>query len=163
MSVNRHNPHVLVLPEDEANRRLANGFHKEIDGLHSRRFQVLPEAGGWLKVMDHFTANELADLKRFPQRRLVLMIDFDRQEDRLASIKTRIPGALLDRVFVLGALGEPEDLKTAGPGSLETIGQNLARDCRDETEAVWNHELLRHNTEELARMRTNIRPILFPV
>jgi hypothetical protein len=26
MSVNKYHPHVLVLPEDDANRQLANGF-----------------------------------------------------------------------------------------------------------------------------------------
>jgi len=31
MSVNGHLPHVLVLPEDDANRQLANGFVLDLD------------------------------------------------------------------------------------------------------------------------------------
>ena len=45
MSVNRHKPHLLVLPEDDANRQLARGFELE---LSTRQFQVLQPAGGWL-------------------------------------------------------------------------------------------------------------------
>ena len=29
--VNKHEPHVFVLPEDDANTRLANAFHKNVD------------------------------------------------------------------------------------------------------------------------------------
>jgi hypothetical protein len=43
MSVNKYLPHVLVLPEDDANRQLATGF--EIEVKHTRRIQVLVEAG----------------------------------------------------------------------------------------------------------------------
>lgn len=39
-------PHVLVLPEDDANRQLANGFL--LDGfLSGRQMLVLEVAGGW--------------------------------------------------------------------------------------------------------------------
>jgi hypothetical protein len=37
----------------------------------------------------------------------------------------------------------------------------MARDCREETEETWGHELLRHNAGELARLREQVRPILF--
>ncbi len=41
MSVNRHLPHVFVLPEDGANRQLAKGFHLEVDWTRQRQMQVL--------------------------------------------------------------------------------------------------------------------------
>jgi hypothetical protein len=43
----------------------------------------------------------------------------------------------------------------------EEMGSALARDCRDETNATWSHELLQHNANELARLREHVRPILF--
>jgi hypothetical protein len=98
VSLNNHQPHVLVLPEDDANRHLANEFKLNLD----------------------------------------------------QSVLTRIH---VDR--------EPEDLKPE-LGSYETIGSALAQDCREETDTTWNHELLRHNSEELARLRVRVRPILFP-
>ncbi len=42
MSVNRALPHVLVLPEDDANRQIANGFLLALDSSVQRRIQVLP-------------------------------------------------------------------------------------------------------------------------
>jgi hypothetical protein len=68
---------------------------------------------------------------------------------------------MMDRVFVLGALTEPEALKTAGLGSYETIGKAIAADCRHQTGDLWNHDLLRHNSGEIARLRQFVRPFLF--
>lgn len=45
MSVNRYQPHVLVLPEDDANRQLANGFVLDLDATVLTRIQVLEEVG----------------------------------------------------------------------------------------------------------------------
>lgn len=44
MSVNKHLPHVFVLPEDDANRQLANGFYLA-ESLDVRRMQVLQPPG----------------------------------------------------------------------------------------------------------------------
>jgi len=91
---------------------------------------------------------------------MVLLIDFDGQEDRLDEAMEVIPDDLRERVFVLGALTEPEDLRRA-LGSYEEIGSRLARDCQSDTEETWTHPLLRHNAGELARLRACVRPILF--
>jgi hypothetical protein len=45
MSVNRYQPHVLVLPEDDANRQMANGFLLD-QYLSTRKIQVLEEVDG---------------------------------------------------------------------------------------------------------------------
>ena len=160
MSVNRYLPHVLVLPEDDANRQLANGFLLDRD-LSTWRIQVLVEAGGWSDVLEHFVSDHVGDMDRYPARFMILLIDFDGREERLQHAKTRIPEHLTDRVFILGALTEPEALK-ADLGDYETIGLNMARDCREETEKTWGHRLLRHNASELDRLRVKVRPILFP-
>jgi hypothetical protein len=162
MSVNRHQPHVLVLPEDDANRQLANGFHLQVDSVRQRQMQVLPVAGGWAEVLHRFLLDHVVGMESNTMRFMVLLIDFDRREERLTAAKAQIPEHLTDRVFILGALSEPEALKRADLGDYETIGLAMARDCREETEGIWEHDLLRHNASELARLREHVRPILFP-
>jgi hypothetical protein len=160
MSVNRYLPHVYVLPEDDANRQVLNGFLLD-PSLVDYRIHVLEEAGGWVETLDRFRSVYAAEMDRFPARLMVLVIDFDGRQDRLELAKRRIPQHLVERVFVLGALREPEDLKP-DLGSFETIGLGMARDCREGTNVVWAHEQLRHNAAEVARLRVHVRPILFP-
>jgi len=156
MSLNRYRPHVYVVPEDDANRQLANGFRTGVIG----RLKVLPEAGGWLSVLDRFQSQHISAMEATPQRLLVLLIDFDGQQDRILTVQRIVPGHLTERVFVLGVLTNPEELRRE-LGSYETIGLALARDCRDGTDITWSHALLRHNANEVARLRDRIRPILF--
>ncbi len=103
-------PHILILPEDDADRQIAVGFILD-PGVDQRRIQVLPPAGGWLKVLESFEKNHVADLRRFADRVVVMVIDFDGHEDRLDQAKNRIPAELQDRVFFLGARTEPEAIK----------------------------------------------------
>jgi hypothetical protein len=101
-------------------------------------------------------------MDRFRDRFMVLLIDFDGSEERLQDAKAGIPEHLTERVFILGALTDPEALKKANLGSYEEIGLAMARDCRDEADTIWGHQLLRHNASELERLRVHVRPILFP-
>ena len=157
--MNRYQPHVFVLPEDDANRQLANGFDL---GLSPWKFRVLDEAGGWLKVLELFVSDHIAEMDRFRNRFMILLIDFDGREERLQLAKARIPERLTERVFVLGALKEPQDLKKAWLGDYEEIGLAMAQDCREGANTTWGHPLLRHNASELDRLRVHVRPILFP-
>ena len=159
MSANKFLPHVHVLPEDDANRQVANGFWLG-DSLIYNRFQVLEEAGGWNEVMERFCSIYVAQMERVPTRFMILLIDLDNRLDRLDSAKARIPVHLQDRVFILGALTEPEDLKLE-LGSYESIGLAMARDCVEGTNFTWNHRLLRHNGTEIDRLRTHVQPFLF--
>jgi len=160
MSVNKFQPHVYVLPEDDANRQLANGFFLD-QCVRQRQLYVLEEAGGWNDVLERFCSIYAAEMDRVPDRFMVLLIDLDNRIERLDSAKGRIPEHLRERVFVLGVLTQPEDLKR-DLGSFETIGLALAKDCREETNTTWNHRLLCHNTDEVDRLRAQVRPILFP-
>ena len=162
MSANKYLPHVLVLPEDDANSQLANGFHLQVDSARYRQMDVLPVAGGWNEVLKCFLSDQVPYMNHYPRRYMVLLIDFDGREERLQDAKARIPAHLSDRVFILGALSEPEALKRADLGPFETIGSALAEDCREEADTTWGHELLRHNARELDRLRVSVRPILFP-
>lgn len=160
MGVNKELPHVFVLPEDDANRQLAEAFHQYVDWRQYRQMQVLVEAGGWRVVMDLFKSEHITEMDRNAKRLMVLLIDFDGHLDRLDFVKSNIPVRMADRVFVLGAFRKPEALKPT-LGSYETIGMSLAKDCREETDTTWNHPLLQHNASELARLREHVRPILF--
>lgn len=161
MSVNRELPHILVLPEDDANRQIAIGFQLGLDLLRQRGMQVLKPAGGWMKVIETFESDHIAGMDLYSKRLLLLVIDFDGEPGRLAFVKNRIPRHLLDRVFVLGTLSQPEKLKAAGLGAYEEIGAKIANGCRDEGNPVWRHELLLHNTGELDRLSPRLRAILF--
>ena len=160
MSVNKHLPHVLVLPEDDANRQLANGFQLALDWSVLRRIQVLDEVGGWHQVLQKFGSDHIAGMDHYPNRVMVLLIDFDGQAARLQDARNMIPAHLTGRVFILGTWTEPEELRR-DLGGYEAIGSALARDCREGTDTTWGHELLRHNAIELARLREHVRPILF--
>ncbi|HST21685.1 MAG TPA: hypothetical protein VLR90_11235 [Blastocatellia bacterium] len=163
MSVNKDRPHILILPEDDANRQLADAFHKKVDWTRYKQMQVLPEVGGWRVVVELFRLDHIIGMERYPERFMILLIDLDGYEDRLEDVKADIPEYLADRVFVLSTLTEPEDLKREGLGSYETIGSVLASECREETYTIqgWDHDLLKHNKSELDRLREHVRPILF--
>ncbi|MDX2043771.1 MAG: hypothetical protein SF097_21315 [Acidobacteriota bacterium] len=159
MSVNSFQPHILVLPEDDADRQLANGFLLEVDWMKQRQMQVLNEVGGWIALLECFKSVHIKEMERCTYRFMVLLIDFDQDKDRLEKAKKFIPENLKERVFVLGSWSKPEDLKAGR--SLETVGRELARECREETDKTWEHNLLRHNAGELKRLRQIVRPILF--
>jgi hypothetical protein len=167
MSANKHLPHVLVLPEDDAARQLADAFKLELSQDVSRQLHVLPEAGGWPNVLGSFEGVHAGEMDRYPERFMVLLIDFDTKgaarlnEARLNEARRVIPEHLKERVFVLGARDEPEDLTRAGLGTLETIGRKLANDCREGSDTTWGHPELQHNAEELERLRALVRPFLF--
>ncbi len=160
MSVNKHLPHIFMLPEDDANSQLATGFLLE-QPLPNRQIQVLPVAGGWLKVLESFRQNHLHYMQAYQNRFMILLIDFDGRDDRLVQAREAIPTHLIDRVFILGAWTEPEDLR-ADLRSYETIGMAMAKDCREGTESTWGHALLRHNSLEINRLHPHLQPILFP-
>jgi hypothetical protein len=161
MSVNDDLPHVLILPEDDANRQLANEFHQWVPWHRQRQMQVLRVARGWNKVLKLFESVHVAEMRRCGYRLMVLLIDFDGSEERLVEAKATIPVDLADRVFILGAWSEPEALRQAKLGSYETIGKAMAEDCREGTDTIWGHDLLKHNASELDRLREQVRPILF--
>ena len=120
MSVNNHRPHVLVLPEDEANEELVNGFLLD-QSIKLRNIQVLPSAGGWSKVLDSFVASHIAGLRQFNDRHLVLLVDFDDHvEERTAKFLEAFPEDLRDRVFLLGTKTEPEPLR-------KQLGQGIVK------------------------------------
>ena len=166
-TVNKYQPHIIVVSEDDANRQIANGF-LNFSFVNQRRIQVLsPTAmnnkGGWKKVVEWFVNTQINLMITLKNRIAILLIDCDVKEDYLSHlnyIDKYIPDELKDRIFVLGAWDEPEKLKKI-LGSFEKIGEGLAKDCYEETVIFWEHEHLRHNFKELDRMRHIIKEIIF--
>lgn len=161
MSVNNHRPHVLVLPEDEANEELVNGFLLD-PSIKLRSIQVLPSAGGWSKVLDSFVASHIAGLRQFKDRHLVLLVDFDDHvEERTEKFVEAFPEDVKDRVFLLGTKTEPEPLRKQMGQSLEQIGKTLAAERLHDEDTTWQHDLLAHNATERARLNAKVKGILF--
>ncbi len=160
MSINKYQPHLLILSEDKANSDIANGFLRNTN-LNQRTIQVLPYVSGWRDVVIKFETDQVPKMRHFPNRRIVLLIDFDNSEDRLNHVQSRIPNDLKDRVFILGVQSEPENLKRDTKKTFEQIGQALAKDCVNNTNDLWGHDLLKHNQAELERTIADVKPFLF--
>jgi len=170
MTINRYDLHILILPEDDANRQIANGFYLDLN-LNSRAFKVLPAARGWGDVIEQFQKDYVPKMRQYPKTMIALLIDFDdynesdglSYENRLVYIKSQVPDDLQERVFVLGSRTAPEKLKNDMKKSFEEIGEALAKDCSENTDKAWGHQLLRHNQTELERMIRSVKPFLFGI
>jgi hypothetical protein len=160
--INKYKKHILVLPEDEANIQIANGFVLH-PNLNDRAIQVMPPLRGWKKVVEAFTEEYAPEMMgKYSDRMIVLLMDFDNNyESRLSYVKDQIPEELKARVFVLGVLSEPENLSRDINKNFEKIGEALAKDCPDKTNELWEHNLLKHNKGELDRMASSVKPFLF--
>ena len=169
MSADKFKNHLIIIPEDDANRQIANGFENALTQKKSKAIQVLPIARGWKKVLDTFHKEHISNMRKYPKRNVLLLIDFDVKEGgaghdhRLDYMKESIPADLKNRVFVLGSLSNPEDLKKANnsPNTFEDIGKALAQDCFDGTNLIWGHDLLDHNQDDLKLMKKSVKPFLF--
>lgn len=161
MSANKYEPHLVVLPEDDANAALINGFLL-FAGLNSRQIQVLPVAGGWNSALQVFLDEHIPKLRQYNQRRFLFVIDFDSDSNRRDIVLKQIPDEVRDRVFVLGVFSEPEQLKSALNRRFEDIGRTLSQECFENRCELWAHQLLVHNQTELTRLNQSVRDFLFP-
>ena len=161
MSVNKYLPHVLVIPEDDANRQLALCF-LDHEAVEARVVGLEKPAGGWAKVLELFEAVYLPMLNNSRNAHVIMLIDFDQQEDRRPRFDAKIPDDLRDRVFVIGSQDTPESLRSALSMTWEKIGAELAQDCFNNEFKLWAHPHLSHNAKELERLVEVVRPILFP-
>jgi len=162
MSVNKYKPHVWVIPEDDANRQLVNGF-LQYHSVDVRAIGVDTPAGGWGSVLEVFETQFLHYLRKWPCSYVVMLIDFDQKaESRRSKCEERIPEDLKSRVFVLGSKENPEQLRKEMKTGFDKIGEGLAEDSLREDCGRWTNPHLSHNREELLRMVNTIKPIIFP-
>lgn len=159
--MSQYPPHVYVIPEDDRDRQIADGFvlHDQVD---DRRIRIVPPAGGWRNVLQTFVDEYVTLLSANPNDHVVMLIDFDGNYDsRLAEFGQRIPEALKARVFVIGPEQTPEKLKKDMSKSYEEIGLALAHDCYAGTEIAWGHEQIKHNDPDRQRLLETVKPFLF--
>jgi hypothetical protein len=156
--VNKYKDHLLIVPEDDANKDLAVGFQKIV--RQASAIHIESVAGGWSSVQERLK-NLVPSMQRFSCRRVLALVDYDEQEKRRDDVLRDVPQGLLNRVYVLGVWSEPELLQRAlDHRSREVIGEDLARECLGGTLALWQHPLLVHNTRELSRLRADVLPFL---
>ncbi|WP_414530212.1 hypothetical protein [Nodularia chucula] len=160
MSINKNKPHLFILPEDDANRQIANGFIQDLN-VNARAIQILPIANGWKRVVDKFMNDHVRKMRQYPESMMLLLLDFDECEDRFIYVESHIPEDIKNRVFVLGVQSNPESLKRYIQKSFEAIGESLATDCAEHKNELWGHSLLIHNKTELERMIVSVKPFLF--
>jgi len=158
--INKYKPQIIVLPEDDANEEIVNGFILALN-VNERAIRIERPIGGWKKVLEKFADNIVPMMRQNAHSRVVLLIDFDKREDRLSYAKNYIPKDLADRVFVLGVQSNPESLRKATKRNFEQLGETLAKGCPDTMNDLWEHELLKHNQSELERMSVTVKEILF--
>ena len=159
--MNKYRQHVYVIPEDDADRQIADGFvlHHRVQGA---RIMVVPPAGGWPNVLETFQEEYIPTLRKYPVAHVVMLIDFDDRVDiRKADFERAIPDDLKSRVFVVGSKDNPEILKNELNSTLEDIGFSLAQDCDDGTSDHWDCDQLQHNEAERQRLIQAVRPFLF--
>ena len=159
MSANHYQPHLLVIPEDDANRAIVNGLRNHLL-IESHQIQVEHVAGGWIKALQTFAEDHVEPMQKYPDRHVLILIDLDGSKTRLEQAKNKVPELLKSRVFIMGSLETPEKLSTALNMSKERLGEALADECLGRNVGVWSHEMLAHNTDEVGRMQTTICPNL---
>jgi hypothetical protein len=74
MSINKYQPHILVLPEDRANSEMATGFLLN-SKLNERSIQVLPFVRGWKTVVEKFTDDFAPTMRQYSGRTVVLLME----------------------------------------------------------------------------------------
>jgi hypothetical protein len=111
VGVNKYTKYVVILPEDDANRQIINGFLNVI-GVNFRAIDVRSVAGGWKKALSVRIEPLLKELETNINMSLLVVIDFDCQfKNRQRIFRQKVGDHLIDRAFLLGAISEPEKLK----------------------------------------------------
>jgi hypothetical protein len=166
MGINKYQQHLLILPEDDAYRDLANGFVRHF-AIAYNKIHIAEPACGWSKLLDVFSREYENGVRKCHNRHVLLLLDLDGNTKRYCEeVLNNIPVDIKDRVFVLCCKDEAEDVKRElGSGKFEDIGEKLAQSCYDGTyegpDMPWFCSQLQHNKNELSRLATAVCPFLF--
>jgi hypothetical protein len=161
VSVNVHRPHLIVIPEDKANRDIINGFSEYLE-INQRQFWVEDLARGWTNGSKRLDELARGHMIKYTHSYAVLVIDFDGQEDRGSKIRLALPKAVRDRIFIIGALSEPESLRDDTGLSYEGLGRQMAKSCSESNFDFWQRQkLLRHNMQEVGRLSESVSKLFF--
>ena len=160
MAANKHIPHLYVIPEDDANRQMAVGFEKD-DRIRARAIQIVAPAGGWVKALEKLEVDYFTLLRSNQNSHVLVLIDCDAKSNRINNAFAKVPSEIKERVFILGTLNEPEVLKRSLNTPLEKIGELIIEECFDANQKIWQHEQLKHNATEVARLKSVLFNIVF--
>lgn len=149
---NKEKWHLMLLPEDDKTRQFGNGLLKAFPELENC-VQMLRPARGCSRAIQQIPNLQLGNIDK---RRVVLLIDLDRRENRVDWIKCKPELAeFSDRIFVIGCRKEVENLREIlgrrQYGNLEEIGKQLASDC-----SLWDDPLLVQCKDDACRLKAEI-------
>lgn len=161
MSANKYTQHLIVIPEDQAVRDMVNGFSTLLE-INERQFYVYDLARGWERGKETLLKLSKGYMREYPSSYALLIVDFDRNAHRGSEIKNQIPEEVRDRVFVVGVLNEPVNLKNSTGMKFEQLGLQIAEGCKDSNIDFWERqELLAHNVDEIRRLSKAVRNLFF--
>ena len=159
--MNKYKPHLYVIPEDDANRQIANGF-LTYHAINTRSILVSGVARGWTNVIEVFKTEYIHEVSTNKHCHVLLLLYYDGAfELRQSFIAESIPDEIKPRVFTLGSSENPEKLKAELELTYEKIGNELARQCHRNISDLWLHEKLIHNKRDVERMAATIRDVIF--
>ena len=156
--MNKYQPHIKVLVEDDAIRQVANGFFLNYNVVG--RIQIMPTLGGWPNVKEEFETIYVTAMRNNLSIYCVLIIDFDEDLDRRTTFNQIIPKDLRDRVILIGAFDEVEDLCREEGKSKENMGKEITRMCSSGGN-ICNINQLKHNKEEVDQYGNKFRELIF--
>ncbi len=159
MGLNKHKPGLYVIPEDDADRQIANGFLEDFRVQNA--FQVMPPAQGREKVLSQIIEVYVPILQKYKQLKVIGVLDFDGRKDRYEQKLQEIPNGVRERVFLLGTLNNPEKLKASAGLHFESLGEKLAQECCDANFELWNNEQLVFLKDEVLRAKEELWTVLF--
>jgi hypothetical protein len=76
MSVNKYKPHIVLIPEDDANRQLAIGFLQHY-AVNTGVMDIRAPAGGWPEVLAIFQKEYVKYLHAYSNAHVCMLVDFD--------------------------------------------------------------------------------------
>lgn len=156
---------LVILPEDAATRDLMIGF-RDSGRFCDAKVHLVKPGGGKIPTIRQL-AGRVPELRRYPNRKILLVLDSDSTDgtvdriwkyvsdaiaealslcfrdapqDRIAKEKD----ALLQRVFLFSWDREVEDLKrsTLGQGKISALGQKLAEELDEAScNGIWQNQV----------------------
>lgn len=157
MSVNRYQPYLIVLFEDQAYKDIFLGFemfdHKQIS--MKPVFQGFDDVFFQLTNSDSLTSKEL---RQYNSSYVLALIDADldsQSESKINQLRDALPNEYKDRIFIMGSKYEAEHIKRAiiNEGKWEKISQKLENSCRAGDCKLWEDEMLKHNIGEIISLK----------
>jgi hypothetical protein len=140
---------------------MVNGFSTLLE-INERQFYVYDLARGWERGKETLLKLSKGYMREYPSSYALLIVDFDGNAHRGSEIKNQIPEEVRDRVFVVGVLNEPVNLKNSTGMKFEQLGLQIAEGCKDSNIDFWERqELLAHNVDEIRRLSKAVRNLFF--